>query len=57
MYTTTLERSTVCKMAPPQVGAAPDYRLAISGFDAGISSLGDSITGNYNLNGMKFSTR
>ena len=40
-----------------QVGPGDDYRLSVSGYNQSQSTLGDSLTGGQNINGMKFSTR
>jgi len=40
-----------------KVGAGDDYVLTIAGFNAALSTLGDSMVGTLSLNGMKFSTK
>ena len=41
-----------------QVGpGGDDYVLTIGGFNAALSTLGDSMTSGHNLNGMKFTTK
>ena len=39
-----------------QVGPGDDYVLTIGGFNAALSTLGDSMT-SHSLNGMKFTTK
>ena len=46
-----------CISISTQVGAGDDYVLTIAGFNAALSTLGDSMAGTYSLNGMKFSTK
>ena len=41
-----------------EVGPAADgYVLTVGGFDDALSTLGDSMTRGYTLNGMKFTTK
>ena len=43
-----------------QVGPGDDYVLTVKGFNDALSTLGDSMitsNSNWNLNGMRFSTR
>ena len=40
-----------------QVGPQDGYDLTVGGFNAALSTLGDSMTGRYDLNGMKFTTK
>ena len=40
-----------------QVGPQDGYDLTVGGFNAALSTLGDSMTRGYDLNGMKFTTK
>ena len=40
-----------------QVGPRDGYVLTVGGFNAALSTLGDSMTRGYGLNGMKFTTK
>ena len=40
-----------------QVGPQDGYVLTVGGFNAVLSTLGDSMTRGYDLNGMKFTTK
>ena len=40
-----------------QVGPQDGYVLTLGGFNDALSTLGDSMTGRYDLNGMKFTTK
>ena len=46
-----------CVLISTQVGAGDDYVLTVAGFNAALSTLGDSMLGTPSLNGMKFSTK
>ena len=46
-----------CILISTQVGAGDDYVLTVAGFNAALSTLGDSMLGTPSLNGMKFSTK
>ena len=46
-----------CTSITTQVGAGDDYVLTVAGFNAALSTLGDSLVTHHNINGMKFSTK
>ena len=46
-----------CILISTQVGAGDDYVLTVAGFNAALSTLGDSMVGTHSLNGMRFSAK
>ena len=54
---TVIRAEKDCILISTQVGAGDDFVLTVTGFNAALSTLGDSMAGTYSLNGMKFSTK
>ena len=50
-------RSNNQSLNHPQVGPGDDYVLTLEGFNNSTSTLGDTLLGGENINGMKFSAR
>ena len=61
MMMTMMSTTTIMMMLMLlQVGPGDDYVLTVGGFNDNLSTLGDSMItpwSDYNLNGMRFSTR